>query len=174
MSPSELNASEEVAMNCILDQLDIIQCSPEEKEAQEMFRAYRVKHTGEWDHESINHGIIIGDIDQGDRLYFNLLDELEMNDDIHLWEMVEACHEHFANGGSVDVCLPINITKMGDKYSTAECDFGKVFVPNVALNFFQRDIQMCYLQFKGYEDARINHTNGRKMVSMPWRCIKVQ
>ena len=164
-------------MDYVLDQLDMIQSSPEEKKAQEELQAYKMKDTSEWDHGSINNGVIIGDIDQGDQVYFNLLDESEMNQDMDLWDMEEACHEYFANGGQIDVSLPVVITKVGEKYSTGECDMGKVYVPNIALNFFHTSpnepSQWCHLQFKGFENSRTN-PNGHKKITMPWRCMKVE
>ena len=106
--------------------------------------------------------------------YLRLQDVAEMNKDMEEWEYNEATHEHFANGGSVKVSLPVVITNMGEKYSQGICEYGKVFIPNVALNYFLSQQHWCQLEFKGFEVARTDEVTGRKRVTLPWRCLRVE
>ena len=119
-----------------------------------------------------------GDHDTTDDVYLALLDEQEMADDMVAYEYEEDCHGYFADGGEGIVTLSVLITKPGPPggYATGECVYGKVFVPNVALNFFNNSggerREYCTLQFKGFSNAREKHLN-YKRISMPWRCMRV-
>lgn len=120
-----------------------------------------------------------GDHDKEDDIYLTLLDEQEMSKDMDAFEYDDACHNYFADGGEGNVTLSILITNLGKSggYATGECEYGKVFIPNVALNFFRNNSkgelrEYCNLQFKGFSYAREKHKN-QKNISMPWRCLRV-
>jgi hypothetical protein len=109
-----------------------------------------------------------------------LWDLEEMADDMDLWEWELALQEHLALGFSPDgLALDVKITTRGDNYSTGESQFGKVFIPNVALNFFNEDqTATCQLRFNGMDGTRLLHQNpltGRvhQAIAMPWRCMRV-
>jgi hypothetical protein len=107
--------------------------------------------------------------------YLRLQDLAEMNKDMEEWEYNEATHEYFANGGSVKVSLPVVFTNMGEKYSQGISEYGKVFIPNVALNYFRTyRSNWCQLEFKGFEEARRDEVTGRMRVTLPWRCLRVE
>jgi len=120
-----------------------------------------------------------GDNDDSDNTYLAFLDEKEMAKDMDAFEYEEECHNYFANGGEDNATLSVLITNLGKPggYATGECVYGKVFIPNVALNFFKNNSEgelreYCNLQFKGFSYAREPHKN-QKNISMPWRCLRV-
>ena len=106
--------------------------------------------------------------------YLRLQDMAEMARDMEEWEYNEAANEYFANGGKPKVSLPVVITNMGEKYSQGICEYGKVFIPNVALNYFRSQQHWCQLEFKGFEEARRDEVTGRMRVTHPWRCLRVE
>ena len=120
-----------------------------------------------------------GDHDVSDDIYLSLLDEQEMAKDMDAFEYDDKCHNYFADGGEETVTLSVLITNHGKPggYATGECEYGKVFIPTVALNFFKTNSsgelrEYCTLQFKGFNDSREQHLN-YKRISMPWRCMRV-
>ena len=94
--------------------------------------------------------------------------------DMDEWEYNEATHEYFANGGFPKVSIPVVLTNMRGKYSQGICEYGKVFIPNVALNYFRSQQHWCQLEFKGFEEARRDEVTGRMRVTLPWRCLRVE
>ena len=106
--------------------------------------------------------------------YLRLQDLAEMNHEMMEWEYNEATHEYFANGGTHKVFTPVVITNMGNKYSQGICEYGKVFIPNVALNYFRSQQHWCHLVFKGFKTARTDEVTGRIRLKHPWRCLRVE
>jgi hypothetical protein len=106
--------------------------------------------------------------------YLRMMDLVEMEHDIDEWEFTEATHEYFANGGSPKGSFPVVVTNTGEKYSQGICGYGKVFIPNVALKYFRSKQQFCLLEFKGFEGARTDEITGRKRITIPWRCLRVE
>lgn len=132
----------------------------------------------EWDILD-KEAFFFGDHDTSDDAYLALLDEQEMAKDMDAFEYEEACHNYFADGGEGNVTLSVLVTNLGKPggYATGECEYGKVFIPNVALKFFKKNSagelrEYCSLQFKGFNDSREQHLN-YKRISMPWRCMRV-
>ena len=153
---------------------------------EELLNREREAFVEMFEHEENMKGRVMVDTKRGgsewedpDALLVHDWDLEEMNDDMNAWECELAIQEHLALGfDHENLVLPVKITTHGDNYSTGECDFGKVFVPKVALSYFNGDEANCFLRFNGMDGTRIHHTNpstGKKheAIAMPWRCMRV-
>lgn len=128
---------------------------------------------------SVNRSAAEDEWEDPDALLVHDWDLEEMFDDMNAWECELTLQEYLASGfDHENLILPVKITTHGDNYSTGECDFGKVFVPKVALGYFKGDEANCFLRFNGMDGTRILHTNpitGKKHdpIAMPLRCMRV-
>lgn len=163
--------------------LDCIQSSHEEKRTLHELTLELLHMDGkEWVNEEINSGSA-DDFDNYE-YWTQLLDEAEMNMDMNTFEDEYMCHQLFANNPweKREFCPStmvltkkshfvawLEITHIGESYSTGDSDYGKVFIPNSLrqIHYWMKvgDYCLMTIAFKGFEGARDT--------TMPWRALKV-
>tara|TARA_B100000424_G_scaffold216311_1_gene174345 strand:+ start:931 stop:1548 length:618 start_codon:yes stop_codon:yes gene_type:complete len=167
----------------VLHEIDCIQSSFEEKQALHELVLTHISHLGlqtEWINEEINVGSA-KDFDNFE-YYSQLLDEAEMDMDMELFEDEQKCHELLSlNQWEKRELYPstmaltkdsrfvawARIAHIGNKYSTGDSDYGRVYIPNELLGNTLNIDDDCLMTivFKGFEGCRTE--------IMPWRCLSI-
>ena len=157
--------------------------SPEEKQAYEEYVNHVKEPINEEWEPLVNYS-------PEDKEYYKLLDLIEMSEDMNASEDSNNCHQLLseqtwedrpARNCSQDtmsrrseIIVPAKITIAGEGYATAECPYGKIFIPNYLLNWKvgkwggseYLGMNTMKIQFKGFEGCR--------NTSMPWRAIELE
>jgi len=131
---------------------------------------------GEW---------IVPELDnkQDEEDFVRYMDLLEMSQDIDAYDCERTCHDLFAKNPWGDrstnkmSATEVNrrsefgficeVTVVGDDYSTAESDYGKVFIPRKIQkehSLVEGDLVLSLSQFKGFETTR--------QEAVPWRMLR--
>ena len=100
----------------------------------------------------------------------------EMHQDMCDWEAEQCIDSWLKNGGSnghkydKPLYSNVSIEHIGDNYSIGYCEFGKVWIPNIALQHWNNPTHNCKIQFNGFENSR---KLGDKFIAYPLRCLRV-
>lgn len=159
-------------MEEVLDEIDGVFVSKEEIFAE---KEWKESISGEWDTDSCPHN------KAEEEEYLRLQDMWEMEIELDSWEYNENAHDLFSkspwderNEGKIvtsdnvnkrsEINLWVEVTSIGDDYSTGTSDFGKVFISKKQTelkNLCIGSMALVTAQFKGFDSSRDT--------SMPWR-----
>ena len=153
--------------------MDEVFSSDQEKSIQQEINK---NQGGEWIIPSLDNK-------QDEEVFARYMDMLEMSQDMDAYDCERTCHDLFAKNPWCDrstnkmSATEVNrrsefgficeVSVVGDDYSTAESDYGKVFIPRKIQkdhDLVEGDMILSFSQFKGFESTR--------QEAVPWRMLR--
>jgi len=153
--------------------MDEVFSSDQEKSIQQEINK---NQDGEWIVPSLDNK-------QDEETFVRYMDLLEMSQDMDAYDCERTCHDLFAKNpwGNRSTnkmsATEVNrrsefgficeVSVVGDDYSTAESDYGKVFIPQKIQkehSLVEGDLVLSLSQFKGFESTR--------QEAVPWRMLR--